>query len=292
MALVKNPLFTLQASGSVGHAVTFAKQKGRSIAKSLAVPTGDPSSAQDSQRIKLGQLAQLFKTWSSAQADREAWRASARLLSRAPSPYHAVIRAANDALTARFTATLGLAVDTPHPAQLRFLMVEPLTNIVATDPDPYTLWIVRRGTAPTPYETLFPSSGFVQTSSLPAEDPAPGYFLAINDRPVSGLYYFAPAPDWQNAVFVADSLDPDWNQTYLPAGTYNGYDLFLGETHPIYCGYSLVRNRFCFSANLDTLSQPYAYTHTAPVTQPYGLYKYIEAPGPIPRHFFNAVQPS
>lgn len=52
MAKVKNPLHSLQASGSIGKKLTFRTTPGASVAQRHAVPTGQPSSNQIRVRQK------------------------------------------------------------------------------------------------------------------------------------------------------------------------------------------------------------------------------------------------
>ena len=75
MATVQAPLFGLDASGSIGGAITFAKWKGRSYARILATPSNPRSGGQRSTRAMMTFLSQI---WASLSAGAQAsWQALA-----------------------------------------------------------------------------------------------------------------------------------------------------------------------------------------------------------------------
>jgi len=72
MAGVKGPLFSLDASGSVGDAIVFAKWKGRNYVRRHAIPSNPKSVGQVSVRAMMKFLAQYWASLDAAeQADWE-----------------------------------------------------------------------------------------------------------------------------------------------------------------------------------------------------------------------------
>ncbi len=70
MAGVKGPLFSLDASGSVGDAIVFAKWKGRNYVRRHAIPANPKSVGQVSVRAMLKFLTQYWQSLDAAeQAD-------------------------------------------------------------------------------------------------------------------------------------------------------------------------------------------------------------------------------
>ena len=64
MALTKGPLFSLEASGTIGNAVVFSRWKGRSYARRHAVPSNPKSVGQVSVRAAMKFLSQLWTSLS------------------------------------------------------------------------------------------------------------------------------------------------------------------------------------------------------------------------------------
>jgi len=60
MAIVKGPLFSLDASGSVGDSIVFAKWKGRNYVRRHAIPSNPKSVGQVSVRAMLKFLTQFW----------------------------------------------------------------------------------------------------------------------------------------------------------------------------------------------------------------------------------------
>ncbi len=60
MAVLKGPLFSLDASGSIGGAVVYSKWKGRNYARRHAVPANPNSAGQRSMRAMMQFLTQIW----------------------------------------------------------------------------------------------------------------------------------------------------------------------------------------------------------------------------------------
>lgn len=87
MAGVKGPLFSLDASGSVGDAIVFAKWKGRNYVRRHAIPSNPKSVGQVSVRVLLKFLTQYWQSLSDAdQADWETRAAATDI-----SPFNAFV---------------------------------------------------------------------------------------------------------------------------------------------------------------------------------------------------------
>jgi len=69
MAKVRAPLFSLDATQSVGGALTFARHKRRRLAKSTPIPTDPHTPAQLAQRNLYGMAIEAWRALSQAQRD-------------------------------------------------------------------------------------------------------------------------------------------------------------------------------------------------------------------------------
>lgn len=67
MAGVKGPLFSLDASGSVGDAIVFAKWKGRNYVRRHAIPANPKSVGQISMRVMMKFLTQYWASLSAGE---------------------------------------------------------------------------------------------------------------------------------------------------------------------------------------------------------------------------------
>lgn len=81
MAGVKGPLFSLDASGSVGDAIVYAKWKGRNYVRRHAIPANPKSVGQVSVRSMLKFLAQYWVSLSAGEQTTWETRASATNIS-------------------------------------------------------------------------------------------------------------------------------------------------------------------------------------------------------------------
>ena len=87
MAGVKGPLFSLDASGSIGDAIVFAKWKGRNYVRRHAIPANPKSVGQVSVRVMMKFLTQYWQSLSDAeQADWETRAAATDI-----SPFNAFV---------------------------------------------------------------------------------------------------------------------------------------------------------------------------------------------------------
>lgn len=87
MAGVKGPLFSLDASGSVGDAIVFAKWKGRNYVRRHAIPANPKSVGQVSVRVMLKFLTQYWQSLTDGeQADWETRAAATDI-----SPFNAYV---------------------------------------------------------------------------------------------------------------------------------------------------------------------------------------------------------
>lgn len=75
MASVKGPLFSLDASGSVGGAIVFSKWKGRNYVRRHAIPANPKSATQVGTRAMMRFLSQYWATLSGA--DQTTWETPA-----------------------------------------------------------------------------------------------------------------------------------------------------------------------------------------------------------------------
>lgn len=87
MAVVKGPLFSLDASGTVGGAVVYSTWKGRSYVRRHAVPANPKSAGQQSVRAMLRFLSQYWESLSTVQ--QAVWEARAAVTNI--SPFNAFI---------------------------------------------------------------------------------------------------------------------------------------------------------------------------------------------------------
>lgn len=71
MALVKGPLFSLEASGSYGGALVFAKNKGRQYCRELVIPANPNSADQEAARnmVRVGGAIQKWVNQSTLKGD-------------------------------------------------------------------------------------------------------------------------------------------------------------------------------------------------------------------------------
>lgn len=88
MVRLKGPLFSMEASGTVASAVTFAKWKGRDYARRHAIPSNPKSALQTGVRAVFKWLSQNFANL--ATVDRSDWAAAA--LADNLTPLNAQIR--------------------------------------------------------------------------------------------------------------------------------------------------------------------------------------------------------
>lgn len=87
MATVKGPLFSLDASGTIGKAVVFSKWKGRNYVRTHALPANPKSPGQLSVRAMLKFLSQF---WTSLSAnDQATWESRAEVTN--VSPFNAYV---------------------------------------------------------------------------------------------------------------------------------------------------------------------------------------------------------
>jgi len=89
MATVKGPLFSLDASGTVGDAVVFSKWKGRNYVRTHALPANPKSAGQLSVRAMMKFLSQFWATLSAT--DQATWEARAEVTN--VSPFNAYVKA-------------------------------------------------------------------------------------------------------------------------------------------------------------------------------------------------------
>lgn len=82
MATVKGPLFSLDASGSIGGAVVFSKWKGRNYVRRHAIPANPKSAAQVSMRSMMKFLSQIWDGLSDA--NKATWVARAAVTNISP----------------------------------------------------------------------------------------------------------------------------------------------------------------------------------------------------------------
>lgn len=87
MAGVKGPLFSLDASGTIGDAIVFAKWKGRNYARRHAIPSNPKSAGQVSVRVMLKFLTQYWDSLTGLQQASWETRASATDI----SPFNAFV---------------------------------------------------------------------------------------------------------------------------------------------------------------------------------------------------------
>lgn len=87
MAVVKGPLFSLDASGSVAGAITFSKWKGRAYVRQRVIPSNPKSAAQTGRRAMMRFLAQRWAAIGTA--DQASWQDIADQLTA--SPFNAYI---------------------------------------------------------------------------------------------------------------------------------------------------------------------------------------------------------
>lgn len=87
MARTTGPLFSLDASGSVGGAITFSKWKGRNYVRRRIVPTNPKSGAQTGRRAMMRFLATAWNGLSAP--DKATWQALADQL--VASPFNAYV---------------------------------------------------------------------------------------------------------------------------------------------------------------------------------------------------------
>lgn len=87
MALVKGPLFSLEAAGQVGKAIVFSKWKGRAYVRQHVVPSNPESGAQVGRRAMFKFLAQSWAALSTA--DKATWEELAA--AETISPFNAYI---------------------------------------------------------------------------------------------------------------------------------------------------------------------------------------------------------
>lgn len=82
MAVVKGPLFSMDASGKVGGALVFSKWKGRNYVRRLVIPSNPRSGAQVGRRAMLSFIA---KAWNAVSvADKATWQVLADILVASP----------------------------------------------------------------------------------------------------------------------------------------------------------------------------------------------------------------
>ncbi len=87
MAGVKGPLFSLDASGTIGSAIVFAKWKGRNYVRRHAIPANPKSVGQVSMRTMLKFLTQFWDSLSGA--DQATW--DTRAAATDISPFNAFV---------------------------------------------------------------------------------------------------------------------------------------------------------------------------------------------------------
>ena len=87
MATVKGPLFSLDASGTVGGAVVFSKWKGRNYVRRHAIPSNPKADAQLSVRAMMRFLSQYWTSLSTSEKADWATRAAVTNI----SPFNAYI---------------------------------------------------------------------------------------------------------------------------------------------------------------------------------------------------------
>lgn len=87
MAGVKGPLFSLDASGSIGDAIVFAKWKGRNYVRRHAIPSNPKSVGQVSVRAMIKFLTQYWASLSGAEQTDWETRAAATDI----SPFNAFV---------------------------------------------------------------------------------------------------------------------------------------------------------------------------------------------------------
>lgn len=86
MATVKGPLFSIDASGTVGGAVVFSKWKGRNYVRRHAVPANPKSGGQLSVRAMMKFLSQYWSSLSTS--DKADWEPRASVTSISPFNAH------------------------------------------------------------------------------------------------------------------------------------------------------------------------------------------------------------
>ena len=88
MATVKGPLFSLDASGSIGGSVVYSKWKGRNYVRRHAIPSNPKSGGQLSVRAMMRFLSQYWATLTSGEQADWATRAAVTNI----SPFNAYIQ--------------------------------------------------------------------------------------------------------------------------------------------------------------------------------------------------------
>ncbi len=78
MGKLKNPLFSFDARGTIGRAITYAKRRGRNIAESVPFPTNANTPPQKAWRPMFSKCIDLWHLLSVA--DKLAWESAARPL--------------------------------------------------------------------------------------------------------------------------------------------------------------------------------------------------------------------
>jgi len=86
MAKVTAPLFSLDASGTIGKAFTFSKWKGRHYVRTRVSPYNPQSSGQSTQRTAFSAAVAVWKGMSSS--EKESWNNRAKNLGLVMSGYN------------------------------------------------------------------------------------------------------------------------------------------------------------------------------------------------------------
>ncbi|MDZ7721674.1 MAG: hypothetical protein U5R06_02310 [candidate division KSB1 bacterium] len=86
MAKVTAPLFSLDASGTIGKAFTFSKWKGRNYVRTRVSPYNPKSTGQTTQRTAFSSAVTVWQGMSSGEKDN--WNARARGLGLVMSGYN------------------------------------------------------------------------------------------------------------------------------------------------------------------------------------------------------------
>ena len=89
MAKVSGPLFSMEASGSYGGAIVFAKWKGRQYSRQLVIPANPNSSNQETVRNRL-RVTGAIQKWVNATSMRESGQTitdKARIIAATPGGY-------------------------------------------------------------------------------------------------------------------------------------------------------------------------------------------------------------
>jgi hypothetical protein len=92
MAKVNNPLFSSNATGSLGKTLTYCKWHGVDVVKTHSKPANPQSSAQQAQRSLYGQALEYYREGGLTEVDLEAWRRWARVSSGFMSHYNLFMR--------------------------------------------------------------------------------------------------------------------------------------------------------------------------------------------------------